>query len=95
MDKLDDLPMDNAHKSTPAELEALKKYFGAAKHIPSRTWEEIKCIAIATILFLAMSTSMFERLLDWIPYMDHTAARIGMRALIFASILYIGIVLLS
>lgn len=96
MDKLDDLPIDDSYKSTPAEVQVLKKYFSsAAKNIPSRTWEELKCIIVATILFLGLSTSFFDTCIGWLPYTDHIAVKIGLKALIFATLLYVGIVMLS
>lgn len=93
MDSLDTLPIDNSKDITPQELLIIQRYCGTVKN--SKFWEELKEISIATIFFIVLSTNYFENVLDLLPNSDSTIFRLGMKALIYATLLYVAIVMLA
>lgn len=94
MDELDSLPIDNKKKASVSEMKILKKYFGDQKK-SKRVWEEVKEVLVATILFVLMSTNFFEKCLDYVPHTDSSIMRLVVKAIIYAVLLYLIIIMIN
>jgi hypothetical protein len=96
MDLLNDLPINKHHKVTEEETSIMKKYFGGnLDKINSKSWDEIRIIVIATILFMVMRTEYFDNLVAMLPNSDSTIMNYGLKMLIYATFLYICVILSS
>ena len=93
MDPLDDLPVKNEAPSSK-EMQLLSQYFGTPKKA-SKWWAELKNVAIATVLFLLLSNSYFDKLLEYIPYTESIYARLALKGLIFAVLFYVALIMLG
>ncbi len=94
MDSLDDLPIDGTTSASPAEMNVLKKYFGNKKQ-NSKLWAELKLVLFATVLFMVLSTTFFDRCLDNLPYVENPLMKLGLRALIYATALYVIMIMIG
>ncbi len=95
MDNLDDLPIDETKQTSQNELQLLKKYFGNDKQQSGKLFGELKEVFIATVLFALLSTDFFDRCLDYLPYTGSPFVKYGLKLLIFATILYVAIIMLN
>jgi hypothetical protein len=93
MDSLDNLPLDESHSATPAEMQILSKYFGNKKQ-NKKVWTEVKEVVLATVLFMLLSNEYFDKLLVQLPHTDSMIVRLGLKALIYAVALYVSIIML-
>ncbi len=94
MDELDNLPVDKSKQMSPAETDILKRYFGDNK-TNKKLLGELKEVIIATVLFMVMTTSFFDKCLEYLPYTGSPLIKMGLKALTYATLLYVAIIMLQ
>lgn len=94
MDSLENLPVDENVQTSPAEMKALNRYFGNKK-TNKKVWSEVKEVVIATVLFLVLSTPYFDTLLDYLPHTESPMVKLGLKGLIYATLLYVSFIMLG
>lgn len=98
MDNLDDLPIDHKRNTSEEEVKVLHKYLTPTNSkSSSKGWVyELKIVAIATALFLLMTTEFFDKCLNFLPYTEESPGiKLGMKGLIYAVSLYILMIMTS
>jgi hypothetical protein len=88
-DEISNLPVDKTAINTPQELKVLSYYF---QNTESRRqlMDEIKDIAIASIVFLLIANPLTDYIFEFIPHMDSPLIRTLAKTIIFAIFLYMA-----
>lgn len=98
MDFIKNLPINKNLKPTENEKNIIKSLFednNISQYSESDSISEFRLILLTTLAFLLLGTSYFDKFLDYFPNTNSTIFRLGLKALLFAVILYIIIVFSS
>lgn len=93
MDSLDSLPVDKTRPLSRDEQEILQTYF--AQSPSSRKTSEFKIILCASIVYLILSTSYFDTLVEMLPHTGSPLIKYIIKALIFFTVVYIVTIMLG
>lgn len=86
MESLDSLPTDEA-QSAPKELQIIQKYFDTTD-TSSRSYQRVKFVGFATLIFLLVSNPIFDKILEILPNMNSSLIRFGVKTILFFVLVY-------
>jgi hypothetical protein len=99
MDDINTLPIDNSRRLSSTESDILDKYFQpnsvAQGNAPSRSYSEFKTVAIASVLFMILSTPYFDKLVEMLPHTGSPLFKYIIKAIIFFALMYIALIMLN
>lgn len=88
MDEIHKLPTDDKYKNTPQELKIISQYFEKPE-TGSKVLMEVRDVLIAAFIFLILANPITEWFLDYVPHMGSPLIRTVAKAIFFAMILYV------
>ena len=91
-DKISSLPVDENAQNTPQELKVLSHYFQNPEK-GRKLMDEVKDIAIASIIFLVLANPLTDIILDYVPHMGSPLIRTIAKVVFFAIAFYVTILI--
>ena len=93
MDNIDNLPIDKNRRPNKDEMEIMDLFFKQEKQSSSAS--EFKIVAFASLLYLLLSTSYFDKLVEFLPHTGSPLFKYATKAILFFAFLYVLLIITS
>lgn len=87
-DEIDKLPQNDNSQIDNEQLRLLQTYFKNTN--PTKLYYSVREIIIATILFIILSSSIFDCCLDYLPYMGSWLTKTIFKGMLFFTLFYLS-----